>query len=175
VPEKLPIEDQIVASIRQIVRAVDLHSRKLVDTFGLTGPQLATLDAIATLGPSAPSAIAKAVHLSQGTVTGILQRLERRTLIVRSPSSTDRRSVIISITDEGRAVLDRAPSLLQDTFRDELSRLEDWERHAMLSSLQRIASLMGAERIEASPHLISDTVDLDRGAEPTQADGHPAQ
>lgn len=167
-PDTLAVEDRIVASIRQIVRAVDLHSKRLVDTFGLTGPQLATLDAVEKLGPSAPSSIARAVHLSQGTVTGIVQRLEKRALVERSPSPTDRRSVLIGITDEGRRLLDRAPSLLQDTFREELSRLEEWERLAMLASLQRIASLMGAERIDASPYLISDAVSLENGGEPNE-------
>lgn len=166
----LPLEQRIVAAIRQIVRAVDLHSRRIVEACGLTGPQLATLAVVERLGPTTPTAIARAVHLSQGTVTGILQRLERQSLTRRTPGDRDRRTVVIEVTDEGRAVLAGAPSLLQDQFRSELSSLEQWERMQILATLQRVATLMGAERLDASPHLITDVVRLDEGAAPVVAE-----
>jgi len=160
--ETWPIEHRIVAAIRQLVRAVDLHSRRLVENYGLTGPQLATLQEAARLAPATPSAIARAVHVSQGTVTGILHRLERQGLATRRRSDADRRVVIVDVTAEGKRLLDTAPSLLQDHFRHELERLEEWERLQILSTLQRVASLMGAEQIETSPHL-SSTEDLASG------------
>lgn len=163
----LSIEHQIVAAIRQIVRAVDLHSRRLVEVFGLTGPQVATLQIVARLGPTSVSSLARNVHLSAGTVSGIVHRLERRGLVERDRSETDRRTVLISITPDGQRLVDTAPSLLQDRFRGELERLEDWERLSMLSTLQRIAGLMGAEQIATEPHLISDTVSLRQGGEVT--------
>ncbi len=162
--EGMSVEHQIVAAIRQIVRAVDLQSRRLVENCGLTGPQLATLHEAARLAPASPSAIARAVHLSQGTVTGILQRLERRGLIARRRSEVDRRAVIVEVTAEGQKILGGAPSLLQDRFKEELERLETWERLMILSMLQRVAGLMGAGQIDAAPHLISDAVNLAAGA-----------
>jgi len=164
---ELPIEHQIVAAIRQIVRAVDLHSRRLVEVFGLTGPQVATLQTVARVGPTSVTALARNVHLSAGTVSGIVYRLERRGLVKRDRGDHDRRTVLISITADGRRLVDQAPSLLQDRFRGELERLEDWERHQMLSTLQRIAALMGAEQIDAGPHLISDIVSLRQGGAAT--------
>jgi len=156
-------EQQIVACLRKIIRAVDLHSHRLVEAFGMTGPQLATLQEVERLGPTSANAIARAVHLSQGTVTGILTRLQGRGLITRQRSSTDRRSVVVAITQKAECVLATAPSLLQDRFRHELERLEEWERLSILSTLQRVASLMGAEGLDAAPHLISDTVNLSDG------------
>ncbi|EMB18029.1 hypothetical protein RE6C_01273, partial [Rhodopirellula europaea 6C] len=61
--ERLSQEDKIVAAIRQIIRAVDLHSRQLVGGHGLTGPQLVVLKEIASCGPIAPSNVARQVHL----------------------------------------------------------------------------------------------------------------
>ncbi|MDV6034427.1 MAG: MarR family transcriptional regulator [Phycisphaera sp. RhM] len=164
-------EDQIVAAIRQIIRAVDLHSRKLVNGHGFTGPQLAVLQEAQRLGSASPKAIARAVHLSQATVSGILQRLERRELILRKPSANDKRSVMIEISPQGEQVLQDSPSLLQDRFRDALSSLEEWERLQILSTLQRVASLMDAEHLEASPHLTpgeipGDDEELNKGVRP---------
>jgi hypothetical protein len=74
------------------------------------------------------------------------------------------------VTETGRSVLAGAPSLLQDRFRRELTRLERWERLLILSTLQRVAALMGAEGIEASPHLIGDAVSLRDGGDLSSAD-----
>ncbi|WP_231753547.1 MarR family winged helix-turn-helix transcriptional regulator [Rosistilla carotiformis] len=155
---ELSNEDQIVAAIRQIIRAVDLHSRQLVNGHGMTGPQLAVLQEIKRLGPVSPTSLSRAVHLSQATITGILQRLERRGLIQRQPSVSDRRSVHVQATDAGIEFLSGSPSLLQDRFRGALSTLEDWERLQILSTLQRVASLMDADQIDASPHLTSGDI-----------------
>ena len=151
--EGLSQEQQIVAAIRQIIRAVDLQSRKLVEGHGLTGPQLAALSEIVRLGPVSPSALARSVHLSHATITGILQRLEKRGLVLRERSPSDRRSVVITATADGCSALDASPSLLQDRFRAALSSLENWERLQILATLQRVAALMDAEQLDTSPHL----------------------
>lgn len=147
------LEDLIVAAIRRIVRAVDLHSRHLVEEHGITAPQLATLAAAERLDGAAIGALARAVHLSQPTVSGVLDRLERRGLAHRERSDRDRRSVVVRVTPKGEKILRESPSLLQDRFREELARLEGWEHHLLLSALQRIATMMDAEAIKAAPVL----------------------
>jgi DNA-binding MarR family transcriptional regulator len=150
---QLSNEDRIVAAIRQIIRAVDLHSKFLVNDYGMTGPQLAVLQELNRVGGSTPKRLACAVHLSQATVTGILKRLETRGMVKRQPSSADRRSVFIEISEAGRSVLASSPSLLQDRFRDSLSSLPPWEQTQILATLQRVATLMEADAIDAAPHL----------------------
>ncbi len=152
------LEDDILAAIRRIVRAVDLRSRALIRGHRISGPQLVTLRALSRMGPVSVSALARAVSLSQPTVTGILNRLERAGLVRRERSERDRRNVLCTITPQGGSVLRDAPSLLQDRFRHELSRLEEWERSQMLATLQRIAFLMDAEGLEAAPVLTTDAL-----------------
>ncbi len=154
----LTIEDEIVAAVRRIVRAIDLHSSRLVREVGLTWPQLATLRAVDRLGPCSISALARGIHLGQATLTGILQRLERAGYVTRSPDEADRRSVRISVTDGGREILGRAPSMLQDRFRSEIAKLRDWERLQLLASLKRIAEMMDVEALDASPFLVAGPV-----------------
>jgi DNA-binding MarR family transcriptional regulator len=166
-----PIEDHIVAALRRIVRAIDLQSRRMVDSCGLTGPQLVVLREAARLREVTVGSLARAVSLSQPTVSGILERLEKRGLVRRERSERDRRSVSVCVTPEGERTLREAPSLLQDRFRIELARLEDWERTQMLSLLQRLAGMMDAEAIDAAPMLETGAIDLG-AAEPT-ASGDP--
>lgn len=149
----LSIEDQVIVALRRITRAIDLHSKGLVSEIGLTAPQLATLQAVRRLHPITVGALAKSVHLSQATMTGILTRLEKRGAVERERSGRDRRTVVVKLTAIGNDLVEQAPSLLQDRFRSELLTLQEWEQTQMLSTLQRIASMMDAEDLDASPVL----------------------
>jgi DNA-binding MarR family transcriptional regulator len=166
----LSIENQILAAIRRIIRAIDLQSRRLVDEFGLTGPQLVTLEAAAELGPVSAGALAKAVHLSRPTLTGILDRLERRAFITRERDQRDRRSWTVTVTAAGHKILEKTPSLLQDRFRSELAKLEEWEQTLTLGTLQRIASMMEAEELDAAPVLVTGRVEASGAFKEPQSD-----
>ena len=151
--DNLSLENQVIVALRRISRAIDLHSRVLVQQHSLTAPQLAALQAVGELQPITVSAVARSVHLSMATVTGIFNRLEKRGLVIRSRNGQDRRTVALELTDAGAKLLDAAPSLLQDRFRAELAKLKQWEQTQLLASLQRIATMMDAESIDAAPIL----------------------
>lgn len=165
---------QVVAALRRIIRAIDLHSRSLVQRFGLTGPQLLVLKELIDSSPRSVSGLAAAVNLSQATVTGILDRLERKGMIARVRDSEDRRRVLVTPTPVAEEALEGAPPLLQEHFTDGLAALPDWQQTQILSSLQRIVSLMEATDVEAGP--ILTTGPLDATPETTEAflDSEPA-
>jgi DNA-binding MarR family transcriptional regulator len=138
-------------AVRRIIRSVDLHSRQLARQCGLTGPQLVVLRELERVEASSPGELARAVSLSNATVTGILDRLGRMELIVRERSTQDQRKVVVRLSAKGREMLARAPSPLQEQFVEQFSRLPDYEQSQILSSLQRIAHLMGAQHLDAAP------------------------
>ena len=156
--DNLSIENQVIVALRRISRAIDLYSRVLVQQHGLTAPQLAALQTVGELQPVSVSAVARSIHLSMATVTGIFNRLEKRELVMRSRNGQDRRTVTLELTEAGVRVLESAPSLLQDRFRAQLAKLKQWEQTQLLASLQRIAAMMDAEEIEAAPALGPDLV-----------------
>lgn len=145
--------NDLLVAIRQITRAIDLNSRRLLKSTGLTAPQLIVLQTLEETGRAKPSDIAKAVHLSQATVTSIVDRLVRADLVTREKSDIDRRVVDVVITDAGRARIQQTPTLLQDGFLLRFERLQSWEQTQLVSSLQRLATLMNAEDIDAAPIL----------------------
>jgi DNA-binding MarR family transcriptional regulator len=154
VSNPLTLEEQVIAALRRITRAIDLHSRVLLQKCGLTSPQLAALQTIQRMQPVTVGVLAKEIHLSQATVTGILGRLESRGLVVRTRGSQDRRSVLVELTEAGDKLATEAPSPLQQRFHRGLSQLQQWEQTMILATLQRIAAMMDAERIEAVPVLV---------------------
>ncbi|WP_321396140.1 MarR family transcriptional regulator [Emcibacter sp.] len=145
--------DDILVSIRRIIRAIDLQSKQLVKTTGLTAPQLVVMQTLRKEGKLSPSNIARNVALSQATITSILDRLEKAGLVRRTRSEEDRRIVDVCLTEEGRKRLEEAPELLQSGFLRQYRKLESWERQMLVSSLQRVAAMMDAEELDASPIL----------------------
>lgn len=161
--------DEVLVALRRVIRAVDLHSRALVRSHGLTAPQALVLKAIVAAGELPVGGVAQRVNLSHATITDIVNRLERRGLVARTRSETDRRRVLVRATAEASQTLRRAPPLLQDAFAARFAKLADWEQTLLLASLQRIAALMDAERLEAAPVLAAGTVE-DAAEAPASAD-----
>jgi len=150
--------EMVVMALRRIIRAIDLRSRYLVTHYGLTGPQLTVLKELSANGGCCVSELAKAIHLSQATATGILDRLEKRRLVRRKRSDEDRRRVLVWLTDTGEQLLVGAPPLLQEEFTGELNKLDDWEQTQILASLQRVVSMMEAKGLEATPILATGPI-----------------
>jgi DNA-binding MarR family transcriptional regulator len=150
-------EDRVIVALRRIVRAIDLHSHHLAERFQVTGPQLTALKELARLGCVPVGVLARNVHVSHPTMTGILDRLERRGLVRRTRDTQDRRRMKVAVTPAGQKLLQSAPSPLQDRFRSQFSRMEEWEQTQMLATLQRIAAMMDAEELDAAPVLTSGT------------------
>lgn len=145
--------EQVLVAIRRITRAIDLHSRQLVHNYGLTGPQTLVLKYLITSGKISVGILARRVNLSQTTVTGILNRLEKRRLVCRTRSTNDKRRVNVEATDEALLVLRNSPPLLQEQFTQRFNALLDWEQALMLSTLQRVAAMMDAQDLSVSPML----------------------
>lgn len=145
---------RILQSIRKIIRAVDIHSRKLYHNHKITTPQLICLYCLQSKGPMTLSQLAKEVSLGASTTNGIVDRLESRGLITRTRSVQDRRKVDLVITQEGGALTDAAPTLLQDQFAEALRRLSEEEQAAITLSLERVVELMGVEHLDSSPNLL---------------------
>ncbi|GLX80192.1 MarR family transcriptional regulator [Thalassotalea insulae] len=145
--------EELLVSIRKVIRAIDLHSKQLNKLSGLTGPQLLILQEIARIKGVTASQVAKQINLSAATVTNILDRLENRGLIERVRSSEDKRRVSLYLSEKGRNSLIDAPQLLQEHFISQFCNLADWEQSLLLSSMQRIATMMDANELDAAPVL----------------------
>lgn len=149
----------VLIALRRVIRATDLHSKFLAKTTGLTAPQILLLQSIRDKGEVTIGELANDISLSQATVTTILDRLEKRKLVYRKRSKEDKRKVHAYLTDVAVETLKKAPIPLQDQFTREFSGLQEWEQTMIISSLQRVAQMMDAQHIDASPVLDVGTLD----------------
>lgn len=145
--------EEVLVALRRVIRATDLHSRHLVKTTGLTTPQILLLQTIRDKGNVTIGELASEMSLSQATVTSILDRLEKRGLVYRQRSEDDRRKVHARLTDQAVDTLRDAPIPLQEHFANQFGNLQEWEQTMIISSLQRVARMMDAQHLDASPML----------------------
>ena len=152
-----------LTAIRRILRAAEFASRDLARRSGLTPSQVVVLQIISRGDEIGAGAISDAARLSQATVTALLDKLEERGLIKRKRGSDDRRRVSVKLTAKGRGALADTPDVLQNRFAARFERLADWEQASIIAVLERIAGMLNADGIDASP--ILDVGALDRTAE----------
>ncbi|BCL73836.1 MarR family transcriptional regulator (plasmid) [Vibrio nigripulchritudo] len=145
--------EEVLVSIRQIIRAIDLHSKKLSKESGLTGPQLIIMLAVRELGDVTLRELSNFTNMSQATASTILDRLEKQDIIKRVRNPTDKRKVHACLTSRGARILVQSPTPLQQSFIDKFQQLEEWEQSLMLSSLQRLSSMMNAKNMDVAPVL----------------------
>ena len=137
-------------SLRRISHAIDAYSRTLTAEYDVTGPQLACLYYIRRNEPTTLSQISAGICLSVGTVNGILDRLKAKGLIHRRRTTKDRRKVMVRLTEQGRALVERAPSLLHARLAGHVKKLPEFKQAAMALSLEEIVKLMELEQMPPS-------------------------
>lgn len=143
----------LLTSLRRVIRAIDLYSKKLSKETGLTSSQLIIMQAVSAQPGIMVKNLAESINLSSATVTSILDRLEQKQFIKRQRFEDDKRRVGLYLAEQGEAILKNAPKALQSHFVTRFEGLEEWEQMMLMSSVQRIASMMDAESIDAAPIL----------------------
>lgn len=153
------LSDVALKALRRILRASDLGNRKVAASTGLTPSQLLVLREIGQRGETTPGALAAALQFSQATITSIVDRLEAEGYVTRQRSAQDKRQIMLQPSASGANMAEHAPDLLHTRFRDGFVSLEPWEQAMILSALERLSTLLGAETIDAAPLLDSGAID----------------
>lgn len=103
---------------------------------GVTPVQYSVMTALDQLGPLEQVALSRAVGLDRANIGDVVSRLEQRCWIDRFVSETDRRRKIVSLTEEGRALLERVGDAAARAHERTIAALPPAERQALLRYLQ---------------------------------------
>jgi DNA-binding MarR family transcriptional regulator len=109
----------------------------IADERGLTAVQLAALYRIDEHGELAMGKVAHVLHCDPSNVTGIVDRLVAHKLVTRQECPTDRRAKTITLTPEGKKVVDQIMAIMPSRLGCE--KLSDDERQAIHSAVQKMA------------------------------------
>lgn len=110
---------------------------------GLTTSQLFTLLLLneAEHSSLSMSELAGELGVSLPTATGLVDRLVREKLVARKGSGEDRRVVLVTITRQGRVVIRRVMSVLDELLARMLSAMTDEEQESVVRAAERIFEL----------------------------------
>jgi MarR family transcriptional regulator, organic hydroperoxide resistance regulator len=142
----------IIDNLRRVFQVVNEQSKKAKHETGLTGPQLWAIKTIAQEAPIMVSEIARHMYLHPATVVGILDRLEKQGLVIRTRSTEDRRVVRVELTGQGRALVKKSPEVAQGLLVAGLEKLSSNKLENIAWALDKMAEILGAQNIP--PRLI---------------------
>ncbi len=115
-----------------------LFNNKLSE-FGITIGQLLVMNQVRVKGEIAVKDIAQNLRLESPTVTRIIDRLIRDNLLLRKEDEKDRRFQLISLTDEGKALIEKTiviPYEYNDYLKDKLGPEKYGQLQAILTELE---------------------------------------
>ncbi|TYB85588.1 MarR family winged helix-turn-helix transcriptional regulator [Oceaniovalibus sp. ACAM 378] len=145
--------DESLIALHRILRATEHYARKLAQAAGMTPAQLRVMQIVDERDSATPKTLANQMGVSQATVTTLVDKLVGRGLVERVSSQVDRRQINVVMTAVGRTVLAHAPDALQQRYVLAFAKLADWEQAQLVSSLERVAFMLDAQSLDASPVL----------------------
>jgi DNA-binding MarR family transcriptional regulator len=128
----------VFGRVTRLARLAGDEVERVYAAFGIGRPEF---DVLATLRRSGrpegltAGALAASMMLSTGGTTARLDRLEKAGLAVRSPDPGDRRSVVVRLTEQGRALVDEAVAA-------GLARQQELLAHVPPDEQERLSSLL---------------------------------
>jgi DNA-binding MarR family transcriptional regulator len=143
-PRFKPINAQVLFAVRALAQRVNDDATGRLAQLGLTAQQYNYLAVIYVEESVTPNEIGELIHTASPTVTSMLNALERSDLIVRTPSTTDRRSSVVSLTARGRSLYERAFRLHHDHMEETMGALSVDERQQLVDLLVRLGDAFDA-------------------------------
>ncbi|MFT4253840.1 MAG: MarR family transcriptional regulator [Caulobacter sp.] len=114
--EVLRLDRQLCFALYSAANRVTRLYRPLLDALGITYPQYLALLVLWEKSPRTVGEVGEALDLESSTLTPLLKRLETAGLIARGRDPQDERRVIVSLTDAGEAMRDKALEVAERFF-----------------------------------------------------------
>mgnify|MGYP001029008395 FL=1 len=134
--------------IRKLIQGRELFTKELNRQYHITAAQLNCVLALYENGPLPPSQIAKHMMVKSSTVTGVIDRLELKGLVIRARNSADRRIITIQLTEHGERLAANAPPPIQQKIIDGMKKLSDAEIEQIVSALTRLTNMLDVQDLE---------------------------
>lgn len=158
-----PSVERIINNIRRVFQVFNDYSKRAKVEAGLTGPQLWAIKMISENGPLRVSDLAALMFVRPGTVVGILDRLEKKGLVLRKRSQLDRRAVMVELSDAGKDLVAGAPAVIQGELVRGLASISGEELGAIDAGMDTLVRILGARKL--NPVMIKVHADLAAGSD----------
>jgi DNA-binding MarR family transcriptional regulator len=139
---------QVLSRVSRLSRQLDLARRGAFAEHGVESWEFDVLAALRRAGSPytlSPGRLIRETLVTSGTMTNRIDRLEARELVARLPDPSDRRGVLVRLTDQGRATVDDALAALLERERELLSVLSEPAQDRLARLLRGLAEGIESE------------------------------
>lgn len=141
---------EIMQSLRRIFKAIQDYSHEVSDKFGITGPQLWVLKTISQNENLSLSDLSKRMYLHPSTITGLMDRLEKKGYVARNRDQVDRRVISVQLTPKGKSLTKKAPNPVQGKMIYGLRGLRREKLNLIYDSIQKLVEIMEAQNLKVT-------------------------
>ncbi|TDL75692.1 MarR family transcriptional regulator [Rhodococcus qingshengii] len=127
-------------------KAVVENIRKDVESHKINNENFITLELLYSKGPHPVQKISEILSIPSGSITYVVDKLEKKGLVERQPNPNDRRASNVVLTEEGRALFDEVFPKHVATISQNLSFISNDEKEQLIDLLKRIG--MGAQSLD---------------------------
>ncbi len=139
----------VVDALRRLFRAVQEYSKAVQSRTGLSSPQLWALQIVGANPGLSIGELSERMFAHPSTVSGVVDRLERRRALRRQVDPRDRRGVRLFLTATGRTLLRRSPPPVQTGLARALSTMPRGQLAQLRRALEHVLRDTEAARLEA--------------------------
>ena len=114
--EALRLDRQLCFALYGAANRVTRLYRPMLEALGLTYPQYLAMLVLWEASPRTVGALGEALDLESSTLTPLLKRLETQGLVARTRDPEDERRVVVTLTETGAALRDKAKAVPEQLF-----------------------------------------------------------
>jgi DNA-binding MarR family transcriptional regulator len=131
-------------SVSRLARRLRVERASGLEEIGLSDTQLAALAALERQTAMTPGELAEHEKVQPPSMTRVIAALEERGLVLRVPHPTDRRQVVLSVTQDGRSLVNRARRRKEAWLAMRLKELTPQERATLRAAAPILEKLSQA-------------------------------
>lgn len=134
---------QFMQRMWELMHALDVRSKRMVKSVGVTGPQRLVIRIIGQKPNQTASEIATMLGKHPSTLTGVLARLQARGMITRAADPDDRRRARFGLTAGGKKIDKLQKGTVEAAVRRALGRVDDHKVEGMRETLAVLVEELG--------------------------------
>ena len=141
---------ETMQSLRRIIKSLQDYSQTVHSYFGITGPQLWVLKTIHQNGSLSLGDLSRRMYINPSTITGVVDRLEKKKYVLRVRNEKDRRVVKVELTPKGERLARRSPNPIQGKMIYGLGKLKKDELFPIYKSVEKLVEIMEAHDVKVT-------------------------
>jgi DNA-binding MarR family transcriptional regulator len=134
------LADLLGYQLRRAQVAAFQNFARVLDGWNTSTGQVGVLALVQSNQGIIQTRVGNALGIARSTLVAVIDRLEERDLVARTPSPTDRRSHALVLTEAGKRYLDQLLPQVRDHERQIAKKLSDDERTTLIELLRRVGA-----------------------------------